>query len=285
MKNSSIKETVLITGAASGIGLELAREFAGHRHPLVLVAPVAAEINQVAFELQEEHGIAAIAIAKDLTQPHAAKEIFEQLRRTDTSVGILVNHAGLGQRGHFWEVPLERDLEMIRLNIEAVVRLTKFFLPPMLVQGHGRILNTASVAGFEPEPLLAVYRATKAFVLSLSESLAAELADTEITVTALCLGPVAADFFPTTNLIESPAVQKAPVMAPQAVARMAYAALMKGERVIVPGDVNPALPSTPRLTPESAAAKMNQQLYAETKPNEHPRESGDIEAEAALKEC
>jgi short-subunit dehydrogenase len=153
------------------------------------------ELLEVAEQLRAETGVEAIVIAKDLEDPNAPQEIFDELQSAGVSVEILVNNAGHGQHGHFWEIPLEKDLSMMRLNMEAMLRMTKLFLPPMLARKSGRIMNNASVGGFEPGPMLAVYHATKAFVLSLTEALATELNDTGITVTALCPGPYGHDFF------------------------------------------------------------------------------------------
>lgn len=178
--------TVLITGASSGIGLHLAHEFARHGHPLILVAPVLDELERVSTDIEREFRVGVQPLAKDLTQENAAQEIFDLLASSATRVDILVNNAGFGQRGKFWEIPPERHVRMVKLNVEAVLRLTQLFLPVMVNRGSGRILNTASIAGFEPGPHLAVYHATKAFVLSLSQSLAAELEDTGVTLTALC---------------------------------------------------------------------------------------------------
>jgi short-subunit dehydrogenase len=204
--------------------------------------------------------------------------IFDEIAQSGAGIDILVNNAGLGQRGKFWENPADRDIAMIRLNVEAVVRLTRLFLPRMLERRSGRILNTASVAGFEPGPNLAVYHATKAFVLSLSESLATELEHTGVTLTALCPGPTDTDFFPKAEMVDTPAFQKANLMAPQSVAEAAYDALMKGERIIVPGALNKAMVATRRLLPESAQAKKNEKLYSETDPAERKREPHELEA-------
>jgi short-subunit dehydrogenase len=277
------QQTALITGASSGIGLELAREFARHGHPLIIVAPVAAELGELTKRIHAEFGVPVTPIVADLTEPAAAEKIFQVVVGSGARVDVLVNNAGLGQRGKFWEIPLEKDLEMIRLNIEAVIRLTKLFLPPMVHRGHGRILNTASVAGFEPGPMLAVYHATKAFVLSWSEAIATELQDTGVTVTALCPGPVDTDFFPKADMVETAAFQKANVMAPQEVAQAAHAATMKGERVIIPGGMNKAMIFARRLTGESVQAKKNEKLYTDVEPKEHKREPGQIAAEAAAK--
>nr|MDQ3623265.1 SDR family NAD(P)-dependent oxidoreductase [Verrucomicrobiota bacterium] len=150
-------ETALVTGASSGIGLHLAHEFARHGHPVVIVAPVASELQQAADEFTTRHGVTARVIARDLEQPGAAQEIFDELQSAGVEIDILVNNAGHGFHGKWWELPIEKDLSMVRLNIESVLRLTKLFLPPMLRRNRGRILNTASVAGFEPGPPLANY--------------------------------------------------------------------------------------------------------------------------------
>ncbi|PTX91772.1 SDR family oxidoreductase [Opitutus sp. ER46] len=273
------KETVLITGASSGIGLALAREFASQGHPLVLTAPVAAELRDVAADVGRSYGVSVRTIAKDFETISASEEIFAELAADRVSIEILVNNAGFGQRGKFWETPLDRDIGMLRVNIEAVVRLTKLFLPGMVKRGHGRILNTASVAGFEPGPMLAVYHATKAFVLSFSEAIATELEDTAVTVTALCPGPVDTDFFPKADMIDTQVFQRGKVAAPAEVAKAAYQALMAGERVIVPGGVNKAMVFPRRFMTESAQAKMNEKMYEDADPAKRKRERGDIEAE------
>ncbi|MCD6051158.1 MAG: short-chain dehydrogenase/reductase [Verrucomicrobia bacterium] len=274
-------QTTLITGASSGIGLSLAREFAKHGHDLVLVAPDFTEVQNVAEDIRQTYGVEIHSIGKDLERADSADEIFDELYRAGVQVEILVNNAGLGQRGRFWEIPLEKDISMIRLNIEAVIRMTKCFLPSMLARGHGRILNTASVAGFEPGPLLAVYHATKAFVLSFSEALATELEQTSISVTALCPGPTDTDFFPKADMMATRAFQKANLMAPQDVAKDGYEAVMRGERVTVSGTVNKTLVFARRVMTESAQAKLNQQFYEEVDPSECKRERGELESKAA----
>ncbi len=276
-------ETALVTGSSSGIGMYLAHEFARNGHPVVLVAPVESELREVAQQLRQfDGGTEPIVIAKDLEQPNAAQEIFDELQQRGVTIDILVNNAGHGQRGKYHEISLEQDLSMVRLNIEAVLRLTKLFLPPMLARARGRILNTASVAGFEPGPLLAVYHATKAFVLSLSESLATELEDTGITVTALCPGPTDTDFFPKAGMTETRAMQHA--AAPQDVAKTGYKAVMDGERVVVAGAVNKVMVSARRILTEEAQAKQNQKLYEELPEEKQKYERGDMETKAAQKD-
>jgi short-subunit dehydrogenase len=274
-------EKALITGASSGIGMHLAREFAKHGHPLVLTAPVEEELLQLAEELTEEFGIEAHVIAADLEEAEAAEEIFRQLTAAGQVIDILVNNAGHGQRGKFWEIPIEEDLSMVELNINAVVRLTKLFLPPMIERGSGRILNVASVAGFEPGPMVAVYHATKAFVLSFSEALATELDDTGVSLTALCPGPTDTDFFPKADMLKTRAFQQAQLMAPQPVAEAGYRGLMDGDRIVVPGAANKAMVFSRRLTSIPAQAKMNEKLYEEVPPEKQKRARGDMETAAA----
>jgi uncharacterized protein len=278
------KETVLITGASSGIGLSLAREFAAHGHPLVLTAPIASELRDIATDIGKSFGVNVRTLAKDFETISASEEIFAELAADRIPVEILVNNAGLGQRGKFWETPLDRDISMLRVNIEAVVRMTKLFLPVMVKRGHGRILNTASLAGFEPGPTLAVYHATKAFVLSFTEAIATELEDTAVTVTALCPGPVDTDFFPKADMVDTQIFQRGNVEAPQEVARAAYKAVMAGERIIVPGGTNKVAAFSRRLLPESTQAKKHEKLYAATDPTKRKREPGDVESKATHKE-
>jgi short-subunit dehydrogenase len=267
-------ETTLITGASSGIGLHLATEFASHGHPLVLVAPVESELSQVAEDLKR-FGVETTVIAKDLREPNAAAEIREALE--GRAIEILVNNAGVGQKGKAWEIALEEDLSMLRLNMEAVLRLNKIFLPLMIARARGRVLHTASTAGFEPGPGYAVYAATKAFLLSYSEALATELEDTGITVTALCPGPTDTDFFLKADMLQTRAFQEAQLMSPQEVAKAGYKALMAGDRVIVPGALNKAFVFARRFLPESAQAKLQEALITDVPRKKQKRARGDRE--------
>ncbi len=277
-------QTTLITGASSGIGLHLAHEFARHGHPLVIVAPVESELSQAAEEFQAKHGVTARVIAKDLERPEAAQEIFDELHREGIEVEILVNNAGHGQRGNWWEIPIETDLSILCLNVEAPMRLTKLFLPPMLARGRGRILNTASVAGYIAGPLQATYHASKAAVLSWSEALATELKDTPVTVTALCPGPVDTDFFAKADMEESFAFQKANLAAPQDVAKDGYDAVMAGERVRISGALNKAMIFSRRFLPDSVLTAMTGKQYEDVEPEDVKRQRGDKEREAAAAE-
>lgn len=272
-----MNETALVTGCTSGIGLHLAREFAKHGHPLVLVAPDAIELRALAVSLSTEFGISATPVAKDLEDPDAAEDIFYRMEREGITIDILVNNAGHGFRGKFWEIPIETDLSMMRLNIEAVLRLTKLFLPPMLARGNGRILNTASVAGFEPGPMLNVYHSTKAFVLSFSEALAVELEETGVSVTALCPGPTDTDFFTKADMEDVVAFQKGNLMAPQEVAEAGYKGTMDRDLLVIPGAMNKTLVGARRVLSEHAQAKLNEKMYEEVPPEKRTRERGDKE--------
>ena len=272
-------ETVLITGASSGIGLHLAREFATHGHPLVLVAPVESELRRLATEFERDHSITVRCIAKDLRRGESAQEIFDEIKQSSEPVEILINNAGHGQRGRFWEIPIETDVSMLDLNILAYLRLTKLFLPMLLERGRGRILNTASVAGFMPGPMQAVYHATKAFVLSWSEALSEELDGTGIIVTALCPGATDTDFFVKADAQDTKAFQTA--MAPQDVAKIGYDALMDGRRVVVAGAVNKAMVFARHLLPGAAQTKINEKIYQRIPDKDQKIRRGDKEKAAA----
>jgi len=272
---------VLITGSSSGIGLEMARQFAMRGHPLILTARIQSELDNVARELESTHRVEVDTIAGNLQEPGACEAIADAVRQSGKEVNILVNNAGLGQRGNFWEYAMDRDEAMLHVNIEAVVRLTKLFLPQMIERKTGRILNTASVAGFEPGPLLAVYHATKAFVLSFTEALRIELEDKRVSVTALCPGATDTDFFPKASMQQTKAFQKTKVMAPQEVAEIAYRALMRGDPICVVGGMNTAMVFARRFMPIPAQARLSKKLYEDAPQESRKRRRGDIEKAAA----
>ncbi len=276
-----MKTVSLITGASSGIGLYLAHEFAAHRHDVVLVAPDEGELNSLAEELGSRHQVEVHTIAADLEKAESFEEIQGYLAGHGLTVDHLANNAGHGRRGRTWEISIEEDLSMIRLNIGAVLRLTKLLLPAMLARKNGRILNTASVAGFEPGPLLNVYHSTKAFLLSWSEALAIELEGTGVTVTALCPGPTDTDFFPKAGMENVRGFQQAKVMAPQDVASAGYRGMMEEKLFVVPGAFNKALVMGRRLLSEEAQARLNQKFYEESPPDKRTRQRGDVEKAAA----
>ena len=254
-------DTVLITGASSGIGLALAHEFGAHGHTLVINSPAWPELKKVAANLATTHGVEVIPIARDLTEEEAPFQILDELDELGVEVHTLVNNAGCGQRGFFSQTPLEKDVNILRLNIEAVVRMTKLFLPRMLDRNAGAILNTASVAGFEPGPVLSVYPASKAFVLAFTEALAVELENTNVKVTALCPGATDTDFFTKAEMTGTRIYQSGNLMPPSEVAAAAYQALRQGDRICVPGALNKTLVAKRRFLTIPATARINEKFY------------------------
>jgi len=279
MKN----ETVLVTGASKGIGMELARQFAKHGYSLIITATSEEQLGETASRMQAEFNVPVRFVAADLRDPDAPQKLHDALEADGTGIDILVNNAGLGHHGWFVDQPGEDDVEMIRVNVEALVRMTKMFLPEMVARRSGRILNTASIAGFMPAPQMAVYHATKAFVLSFTEALAEELKDSGVTVTALCPGATDTDFFKTGDLVDTTAFQKMEVMPPQEVAKGGYEALMNGDRVYVAGGMNKAMVFMRRLMPDSVMVKMTKFFYSDTDPEDRKRDVGDVASKSADK--
>jgi short-subunit dehydrogenase len=228
-----MNQWALITGASAGIGSELAKLFAGDKFNLVLVARNEARLNQLAAELRSQNGIEAKVVAKDLSSATAPQEIFDAVR--DTPVSILVNNAGSGWHGAFAETELQRALDIMHLNMDALVRLTHLFVQPMLARCAGKILNVASTAAFQPGPLISIYYASKAFVYSFSYALAEELKETGVTVTTLCPGTTQTEFFERGNF--GP-VRASFTMDARTVAEAGYRGLMRGKRVVIPGMTN-----------------------------------------------
>jgi short-subunit dehydrogenase len=230
-----MNEWVLITGASMGIGHELTKVFAAEKFNLVLVARNEVRLKTVADELRAQHGIETRILVRDLSLPTAPQEIFAELR--DTPIAVLVNNAGFGWRGVFAECDLQQTtLDMMHVNMDSLVALTRLFVPQMLARKKGRILNVASTAAFQPGPFANIYFATKAFVWSFSVALSEELKNTGVTVTALCPGSTKTEFFERAgmkNLRRDWLMMDASV-----VARAGYRGLIRGKRVVIPGALN-----------------------------------------------
>jgi uncharacterized protein len=240
--------TALVTGASSGIGLELATLLARDRLDLVLVARSRERLEAIARGLTEEFGVAVTILARDLAQPETPADIARELEERGLAVDILINNAGFGVFGPFAQTPLTRELEMIAVNVAALTQLTKLLLPGMLARRRGRILNVASTAAFQPGPLMAVYYATKAYVLSFTEALANELDGSGITVTALCPGPTITGFQKQAGVAQS-RLRSILVMDAPEVARAGYEGMMRGKRLVIPGAGNRFFVEALRVTP------------------------------------
>ena len=258
------RPTALITGASGGIGAELARVFAEHGYDVVLVARGKDRLVALAGELEGAHGITARVIEADLAQPAAPDDIYEQVGLQGLAVDILVNNAGFGTHGPFAETHLGTELEMLQVNVVALTHLTKLFLRDMLARGHGKVLNVASTAAFQPGPLMAVYYATKACVLSLSEALANEVAGTGVTVTALCPGPTATGFQQRAQMEGARMLTGPLVMDAASVARVGYRALMAGKVVAIPGWANRLGVLAVRLTPRPLVTRIVRRINEQT---------------------
>ncbi len=249
MKNGGPLKTALVTGASSGIGRELAKLLAGEGHDVVFVARRRDRLEDLARELATRHGVSARVIAKDLENPASPAEIFEELETEEISVDILVNDAGLGIYGRFWETDLARQLAVIQVNLVALTNLTGRFLPGMVSRRKGKILNVSSTAAFQPGPYMAVYYATKAYVLSFSEALAEELAGTGVSVTALCPGPTVTEFQEGAGIEDTWLFRGPLVMDARSVARAGWAGARRRKRIVVPGLGNKLLKESVRFSP------------------------------------
>jgi short-subunit dehydrogenase len=249
-------QTVLITGASGGIGYELAKLFARDRRNLVLVARNAERLSEVATELNH-FGITVKTVALDLAAPPAPTFLFDQLKRENIPVDILINNAGFGVFGKFGAMAEEEILGQIQLNITALTHLTRLFLGPMLARRRGRIMNVASTAAFQPGPLMAVYYATKAYVLSFSEALANELRGSGVTMTCFCPGATNTGFAKRAGNEKSRLFKKIGGMNAETVARDGYRGLMKGKTVVISGTQNWIVAESVRFAPRKIVTAVS----------------------------
>jgi len=252
-------ETVLVTGASSGIGLELARCFAADGCRLVLVARKGNALEALATDLRKTHKIQAQVITADLAHPEAPTRLLAHLQSAGLKVDVLVNNAAFGAQGKFVELPLVRQLEMLQVNITSLTHLTGLLLPGMVERRRGGILNIASTAAFQPGPGMAVYYATKAYVLSFSEALAEELAGTGVTVSAVCPGPTATNFGAAANMRTLGLVKKISMSA-ETVAVLGHRAYRRGRVVAITGLRNQIPAFLTRLFPRAPVRKIAKRL-------------------------
>jgi short-subunit dehydrogenase len=252
----------LITGATSGIGYELAKLFAQDGNSLVIVARHQEDLEKVADEFRTSYGVDVIPIAKDLFKPESAFELYEEVSAR-VEIDTLVNDAGQGQYGEFIETNIQRELDIIQLNVCSVVVLTKLFLQDMVKRGSGKILNVSSIASKAPGPFQSVYHGTKAFVQSFTEAIRDENRDNGITITALLPGATATDFFNKADMNSSKIVQKGDMSDPADVAKDGYEALQDGDDMVVSGFKNKFKVAMSNLMSDSASAK---QMHNEQEP-------------------
>jgi short-subunit dehydrogenase len=252
---STTNKTALITGASSGIGMALAHQFAQDGYQLVLAARGVAKMQALADELQRKFKVSVTVIGADLETHDGAARLHADVKARGIVLSALANNAGYGAFGEFKDSALRSELAMMQLNMNTVVVLTKLFLPDLLAT-RGKILNTASTAAFQPGPYMAVYYATKSFVLSFSEAIASELEDTGVTVTALCPGPTASGFQDKAELGNSALIKGKKLPTSEEVAALGYRAMQRGQRVYIPGFVNWAMAQSMRFTPRNLATKV-----------------------------
>lgn len=254
------RPTALITGASSGIGYDLAQIMATE-FDLIVTARNQKKLEQLAQELQTRHGNHVHVIPADLAKPDAPGNIFAEIDRRALRVDALINNAGFGAYGEFRSTPLEDELQMIQVNVTALTHLTKLALPKMLERKHGRILNVASTAGFQPGPLMAVYYATKAYVISFSEAIDNELKGSGVTVSCLCPGPTATEFASRADM-EKSRLFLLGRMRSQDVARAGYKGMIRGKRLVIPGVKNKMMMESVRFTPRKLVTAIARTLNA-----------------------
>jgi len=257
----------LITGASSGIGMELARVFAKNGYSLILSARSEDILRDYATELSNEYGVRASVIAKDLAEPQAAEELYNEVKSTHGDIDVLVNDAGVGVYGYFWQTDMQEELDMIQVNAVALYVLTKLFVKDMVARGSGKVLQLASVVSKSPNPLQSVYSATKAFIYNLTIALARELKDTGVTMTALQPGATDTDFFHRAGSDDTKIYRESDLSNPADVAQDGFDALMAGESHIVSGGKNKAQAMMGNFVSDNSIAEKG---YKDNQPSTKP---------------
>lgn len=252
---STNSKYALITGGTTGIGYELAKLFAKDQYNLIIVARNTNELEKAASEFKQS-GVEVITISKDLFKREAPFEVYEEIKSKGIQVDVLVNDAGQGQYGLFAETDINRELDIIQLNIGATISLTKCYLPEMLQRKDGKILNLSSIAGKTPGPYQSVYHGTKAFIQSFTEAIRSENKDSGVTITALLPGATDTDFFNKAEMQDSKIVQGGGLADAAGVAKDGYEALMSGDDMVVSGLKNKALVGMSNITPDHLVADM-----------------------------
>jgi len=255
-----MKKTALITGASGGIGLELAKIHASKGGDLVLVARNEDRLQGIKAELEARYPVKVHIIAKDLAKPDAAIEVYETTKAMAMQIDYLINNAGFGDFGMFDATDWDKTARMIQLNITALTQFTKLYLEEMLQRGHGNIMNVASTAAFQSGPTMAVYYATKAYVLSFSEAVNNEVSDRGVSVTTLCPGPTESGFQAAAGLEESKLVKGKKLPGSAEVAAFGYAAMLKGTPVAIHGFMNRIMANAVRFFPRQMVVKLTRRI-------------------------
>lgn len=258
-----MQRTALITGSSNGIGYELARIHASKGGDLILVARNLSRLQEIKEHFEKKYHVQVYIIGKDLSIASSAREIFEEIKDNHISVEYLINNAGFGNFGLFAETDWNRQEQMINLNVTALAYFTWLFLPEMIYRRSGKIMNVASVASFAPGPTMAVYYATKAFVLSFSEAIHNEVNEYDITVTALCPGPTQSGFQESASLQDSKLFSGKNIPAAREVAQFGYRSMMRGRMVAIHGFKNKILAHSVRLAPRSVVPKITRKIQEE----------------------
>lgn len=258
--NGASKPVALVTGASGGIGLELARLCARDGHDVVLVARNQSKLEELAKYLSGMYAVRAEVVVADLADPGAPRAVMDQVIARGLAVDVLVNNAGFGLWGLFGRHDEQRILELLQVNITALTQLTRLVLPRMVSQRGGRILNVASAGAFAPGPLMAVYFATKSYVLHFSEAIANELEGTGVTVTALCPGPVATGFSAASGMYDVNLQALPGALDAASVAERGYRGMRRGQRVVVPGLAMKLLIFSTRLGPRWLVTRITRRL-------------------------
>ena len=257
--------TALITGASSGIGLEFAKVFAANKINLVLVARSEDKLNQLATQLRSDFGITVKVIVADLSQMEQVFQVYNTCKTANIQINYLVNNAGFGSYGFFVESDWKKTEEMIDLNIKSLTLLSRLFGEDMVANKAGKILNVASTAAFQPGPTMAVYFATKSYVLFLSEAMSNELKGTGVTVTCLCPGATESGFMVAAAMDDSALFKNRKLPSSAAVALFGYKAMMKGKMTVIHGIMNYLVANSVRLAPRSWVLPMVRKIQEPAK--------------------
>jgi short-subunit dehydrogenase len=254
--------TAFITGASNGIGLELARVHASKGDDLVLTARNKSKLDELKSELESKYKIKVYTIGKNLALPESARELYDETTSQGIRIDYLINNAGFGDFGMFAERDWNKQHQMIELNITALTQLTKLYLKDMIACGSGKIMNVASTAAFQPGPTMAVYYATKAYVLHFSEAIANEVKDKGVTITALCPGPTESGFKTAASMEESRLFKSKFIPTSRSVAEYGYKAMMRGQVVAIHGIMNNVLAFFVRFMPRALIVKVTRMIQA-----------------------